>query len=140
LWATQKLLPLKRGGEFAKGLERGREAALRFSRALEDSGKFAPAFEPELDIVVFVPNGGSLEEISAKSRRIFDSTARQGLHLAVAELPVKFWGKWRPAGSESGGTAADELAVTCLRSVLMKPEHLEWIERIMETLETCSRD
>ena len=29
LWATQKLLPLVREGEFARGLERGREAALR---------------------------------------------------------------------------------------------------------------
>src|SRR6266436_4067406 len=28
LWATQKLLPLKKGGEFARGLERGRKAAL----------------------------------------------------------------------------------------------------------------
>src|SRR5205814_32751 len=28
LWATQRLLPLERGGEFALGLARGREAAL----------------------------------------------------------------------------------------------------------------
>src|SRR5438270_10713524 len=28
LWATQRLLPLQRGGEFAQSLERGREAAL----------------------------------------------------------------------------------------------------------------
>src|SRR5207302_10689308 len=27
LWATQKLLPLKKGGEFARGLEKGRKAA-----------------------------------------------------------------------------------------------------------------
>ena len=32
LWTTQKLLPLVRGGEFARGLERGREAALAFYR------------------------------------------------------------------------------------------------------------
>src|SRR6202040_567548 len=39
LWATQRLLPLQKGGEFAQGLERGRDAALQFVRAIESSGK-----------------------------------------------------------------------------------------------------
>src|SRR5437773_6523341 len=65
LWATQRLLPLARAGEFAKGLERGREAALQFFGAVKSGHKFIPAFEPELDILVFVPKGDSLREISA---------------------------------------------------------------------------
>jgi glutamate/tyrosine decarboxylase-like PLP-dependent enzyme len=130
LWATQKLLPLVRGGEFAGGLERGREAALQFFRALESSGEFHAAFEPELDILVFVAKGDSLEEISAQSRRIFAAAARNGLHLAVAELPVKFWFGLKP---ESGRET-----VTCLRSVLMKPEHLEWVGRIVELLNAAA--
>src|SRR6266436_898737 len=73
LWATQKLLPLERDGEFAKGLQRGREAALRFFRAIASSGEFDAAFEPELDILAFVPKGHSIDEISAKSRRIFET-------------------------------------------------------------------
>ncbi len=132
LWATQKLLPLVRDGEFTKGLQRGREAALLFFRAIESSGKFDAAFEPELDILAFVPKGDSIEEISAKSRRIFDTAARKELHLAVAELPVKFWSNLKP---ESG-----QATVTCLRSVLMKPEHLEWVGRIVSILESCSGD
>jgi tyrosine decarboxylase/aspartate 1-decarboxylase len=130
LWATQKLLPLVRDGEFAKGLQRGREAALQFFRAIESSGKFDAAFEPELDILAFVPKGDSIEEISAKSRRIFETAARKGLHLAVAELPVKFWSSLKP---ESG-----RATVTCLRSVLMKPEHLEWVGRIVELLKNAA--
>ncbi len=130
LWATHKLLPLVRGGEFAGGLERGREAALHFFRALESSGEFHAAFEPELDILVFVAKGDSLEEISAQSRRIFAAAARNGLHLAVAELPVKFWSCLKP---ESG-----RATVTCLRSVLMKPEHLEWVGRIVELLNAAA--
>src|SRR5437016_2807803 len=126
LWATQKLLPLVPDGEFAKGLQRGREAALQFFRALENGGKFVAVFEPELDILVFVPEGDSIEEVSAESRRIFDSTARAGLHLAVAELPVKFWPSLKPSSRRT--------TVTCLRSVLMKPEHLEWAGRIVELL------
>jgi len=132
LWATQKLLPLERDGEFAKGLQRGREAALQFFLAIESSGEFDAAFEPELDILAFVPKGDSIEEISAKSRRIFETAARKGLHLAVAELPVKFWSGLKP---ESG-----QATVTCLRSVLMKPEHLEWVGRIVSILESCSGD
>jgi glutamate/tyrosine decarboxylase-like PLP-dependent enzyme len=132
LWATQKLLPLARGGEFAGGLERGREAALQFFRAIENNGKFVAAFQPELDILVFVPKGDSIEQISEKSRRRFEAAARAGLHLAVAELPVKFW----PHLSQQNGRAT----VTCLRSVLMKPEHLEWVGRIVSILESCNGD
>jgi tyrosine decarboxylase / aspartate 1-decarboxylase len=132
LWATQKLFPLKRGGAFATGLERGREAALRLYRALETGWQFIPAFEPELDIMVFIPKSDSLGEISKQSRRIFAAAAQQGLHLALADLPVKFW---------PGLVVEDErMSVTCLRSVLMKPEHLEWVTRIVETLEGCSSD
>jgi tyrosine decarboxylase/aspartate 1-decarboxylase len=130
LWATQKLLPLVRDGEFAGGLERGREAALQFFRAIAASGKFDAAFEPELDILVFVPKGDSIGEISAKSRRIFEAAARRGLHLAVAELQVKFWSSLKP---ESG-----RATVTCLRSVLMKPQHLEWVGRIVELLSAAA--
>lgn len=126
LWATQKLLPMQRGGEFACALENGREAALKFWRAVESEETFYPAFQPELDILCFVPRGDSLQEISAKSRQIFSQAARDGLHLAVAELPVKFWGHLAAAG--------DRATVTSLRSVMMKPEHLDWVEDIARRL------
>ncbi len=132
LWATQKLMPLARDGEFAKGLELGREASLRFFQAIESGGKFDVAFEPELDILVFVAKGESLAEISAKSRRIFERAAKLGLHLAVAELRVKFWPKLRAEGERT--------TVTCLRSVLMKPEHLQWVDRIVGLLEQASEE
>src|SRR5262245_56538178 len=128
LWATQKLLPLERGGEFAKGLEKGRQAALKFWRALEDDGRFAVAFEPELDILCFVPRGDSFSEVSAGSRRIFEMAAKQDLHLAVADLPAKFWSRWVGEGNRD--------TVTCLRSVLMKPEHLEWVEDVVGRLKS----
>ncbi len=128
LWTTQKMFPLVRSGEFARGLEKGREAALKLWRWLEAGEEFAAALEPELDIVCFVPRGESLQQISAKSRKVFDMAAREGLHLAVAELPVKFWGGRLPAGA----------TVTCLRSVLMKPEHLEWVDRIEAILGSCA--
>src|SRR6266403_944403 len=119
LWATQKLLPLTRDGEFANGLQRGREAALQFFRAIESDRLFTAAFEPELDILVFVPRGESIEKVSAKSRDIFEAAAEHNLHLAVAELPIQFW-----EGS-LGAMKRDRDTIACLRSVLMKPEHFD---------------
>jgi tyrosine decarboxylase / aspartate 1-decarboxylase len=128
LWATQKLLPLTPGGEFARGLERGREAALALYHKLDEDGRFVPAFEPELDMLVFAPRARSLSQVSERSRRIFHAAARHDLHLALAELPAMFWKDRGLAPTE------DRATVTCLRSVLMKPEHFEWIEPIWERL------
>jgi tyrosine decarboxylase/aspartate 1-decarboxylase len=128
LWATQKLLPLAKGGEFARSLERSREAALLLFRKIAESEDFLAAFAPELDIVIFAPRAGTATESSNLARLIFAAAARQDLHLALADLPVKFWSKTR------GGMRPDRATVTCLRSVLMKPEHLDWVHRIWERL------
>jgi len=96
LWATQKLLPLVKGGEFARGLEDCRKAALDFYQRLEGDARFVTAFPPELDIVVFAPRAQSVSEASGRSRKIFEAAARRNLHLAVAELPMEFFcsGPW----------------------------------------------
>jgi tyrosine decarboxylase/aspartate 1-decarboxylase len=132
LWATQRLLPLQRGGEFARGLERGREAAIALHRKLLASESFVPGFSPELDIVVFAPRSSSVGEISALSRKIFDETATHGLHLALAELPVTLFEALPAVVKRDGGV------LTSLRSVLMKPEHLDWVDRIWEIVQAAT--
>jgi tyrosine decarboxylase / aspartate 1-decarboxylase len=134
LWATQRLLPLKKEGEFASGLTRCREAALEFHRRLAADSRFVAAFPPELDIVVFAPRAAKASESSELSRRIFDAAARSNLHLAVAELPVSFF------AANTDGMEMDRETLTCLRSVLMKPEHLEWVGRIWELLSAATRE
>jgi tyrosine decarboxylase / aspartate 1-decarboxylase len=134
LWATQKLLPLEKGGEFARGLEDGRKAALDFYSRLEKDTRFVTAFPPELDIVVFAPRATSVSEASAKSRKIFEAAARRNLHLAVAELPVGFFEE------HLRGIKQDRPSLTCLRSVLMKPEHREWVGRIWEILSEATEE
>jgi glutamate/tyrosine decarboxylase-like PLP-dependent enzyme len=128
LWATQKLLPLTKKGEFAQGLERGTKAARILFEKLRADARFVTAFAPELDIVVFAPRAASVSEASRLTRLIFQAAARHQLHLAVAELPVQFWEE------NLGPMKPDRETITCLRSVLMKPEHLDWIERIWESL------
>jgi len=128
LWATQRLLPLTPGGEFASGLAQGRQAALGLYRRLRDDERWITAFEPELDIVIFAPRAASAVQISQLARKMFDQAARHGLHLALAELPAKFFQPSAP------GVSWDRERITCLRSVLMKPEHLDWLERIWAIL------
>jgi glutamate/tyrosine decarboxylase-like PLP-dependent enzyme len=134
LWATQRLLPLKKGGEFARGLESGRKAALALFEKLRADERFVTAFPPELDIVVFIPRAGSAGEASALTRKIFEAAAKRDLHLAVAELPMHFW------KANLGAMKRDRQTVTCLRSVLMKPEHLGWIPRIWELLSAATAE
>ena len=128
LWATQKLLPLAKSGEFARGLEDGRAAALDLHQRLQNDKRFVTAFPPELDIVVFAPRAESVSESSERSRRVFEAAARRNLHLAVAESPVEFF------QANLGAMKRDRNSLTCMRSVLMKPEHKEWIGRIWEIL------
>ncbi|MGB2678761.1 MAG: aminotransferase class I/II-fold pyridoxal phosphate-dependent enzyme [Candidatus Acidiferrum sp.] len=134
LWATQRLLPLRKHGEFANSLERCREAALQFHQRLAQDGRFLTPFLPELDIVVFAPRAASLDEASALTREIFQAAARRNLHLAVAEIPSAFFGgQWE-------GAKQDRFSLTCLRSVLMKPEHLDWLDRIWAILDQATQE
>ncbi len=134
LWATQRLLPLEKGGEFARGLESGRKAALALFEKLRADERFVTAFAPELDIVVFAPKAASVSEASVLSRRIFEEAAKHDLHLAVAELPIQFWEE------NLGAMKRDRKTITCLRSVLMKPEHFDWVERIWDLLSVATEE
>jgi len=131
LWATHELLPPVRGGLFAAGLKAGRAAAIELYRRLERDSRFVTAFPPELDIVVWAVRAASAAEASDAARRIFDEAARLDLHLALAELPVAFF----PPDS----VARDRATITCLRSVLMKPEHEAWLDRIWERLDRAAK-
>ena len=132
LWATQRLLPLIKGGEFASMLHDTRLAALKLYARLQNEPRFVTAFPPELDIVVWAVRAARVSEASAQARLIFNEAARNNLHLALAELPVEFF------DLAADGMEHDHDTITCLRSVLMKPEHLAWVDRIWEILAEAS--
>jgi tyrosine decarboxylase/aspartate 1-decarboxylase len=134
LWATQRLLPLFPGGEFARRLEASRAAALALTEKIRGDTRFLASFAPELDIVVWVPREKKAGAASQLSRRIFEAAARRNLHLALAELPVTFFD---PSGAV---LVRDRDTVTCLRSVLMKPEHADWIDRIWEIVDEVTTE
>jgi tyrosine decarboxylase / aspartate 1-decarboxylase len=128
LWATMRLLPLVRGGEFVRMLDDCREAALHLHQRLTQDARWLVPLAPELDIVVWAPRARSASEISALSQRIFEAAAKNNLHLALIRLPARFF------ASSQQAFEADRDTVLCLRSVLMKPEHRAWLERLWELL------
>ena len=89
LWATQQLLPLVPGGDFAQGLAKGRRAALEFDRRIRASSRFRPlaAGPPELDIVVWALRATELRLSTEAAQKLFDACARRDLHLALVQLP-----------------------------------------------------
>jgi glutamate/tyrosine decarboxylase-like PLP-dependent enzyme len=130
LWATQRLFPLVPDGEFANGLASGRAAALELHARLRKDGRFVTGSVPELDILVWAPRAKQISEASSLSQRIFDEAARRHLHLALVTLPVHL--------IDVQDMQRDRDTIICLRSVLMKPEHREWVGRIWSILDAAS--
>ncbi|MGH8130386.1 MAG: pyridoxal phosphate-dependent decarboxylase family protein [Steroidobacteraceae bacterium] len=124
LWATQRLFPLVHGREFARMLSDCRTAALKLYDDLTMDERFVPAFTPELDIVVWAVKARTVSKSSEAARTLFEESAKRGLHIALAELPVEFFGV--PAHSNK----RDHATLTCLRSVVMKSEQLKWIDKL----------
>lgn len=136
LWATQRLLPNLPGSEFAADLDRSRAAALELHRRLSEDPRFVLPSPPQLDIVcwaISAPNNAtSLAQSSALARAIFDRAAALDLHLALVTLPARFF----PSLAQHPATAT----VTCLRSVLMKPEHYAWLPEIWSRISKATGD
>jgi glutamate/tyrosine decarboxylase-like PLP-dependent enzyme len=134
LWATHRLLPLVPGGEFARDLGKCRQAAVELHQRLASDPRFLTPVEPDLDIFVWAPAGSSASEVSVRSRALFTAAARRNLHLATFDYPTRLFQSRYPQ------LEADRPAVTCLRSCLMKPEHLDWLDEIWRLLSEAMED
>jgi len=86
-----------------------------------------------LDIVFWSAKGATIAESSARAQAIFDEARRRDLYLALADLPDRFF----PAGTWPDSTP-EGAPVTCLRSVLMKPEHRVWLQEIWNRLDAAT--
>ena len=129
LWATMEMFPTETGGEFAEGLTKSRKAALQLYNQLQHDDRYMVTFAPELDIVIFAPKAATTSEVSALSQAIFDETANNDLHMALTNLPKSLLGEWWDDMTWDGDKVA------CLRTCLMKPEHLDWMPQIWDVLD-----
>ena len=82
---------------------------------------------PELDIVVYAVNADDTGAAGARARELFERAAEKGLHLAIMELPTALAMQWLDGIEPTSET------ISCLRSVLMKPEHADWCDSSRRT-------
>ncbi len=156
LWFTLKVLPLdpiakqdgdydvdgevlpstvKTGAVFGQSILRCRRAALQFYKALADSGSYRPLLKPDLDIVTFLPhtNEKSYSAVSSRSEAILKQGMSPGsaypLFLSTLEVPAGQAQRLLP------DYEVDRDHVNVLRSVLMKPEHLDFLPELQLRLD-----
>lgn len=132
LWATQRLLPMERGGEFAQALTASRHAALTLYRHLKTDPRYLTGLEPELDIVVWTQTAADRLTAGARAQTTFDAAAAEHLHLALLRVPDALASAWWPRLAKNAET------VTALRSCLMKPEHEAWLPEILKRLDAAA--
>ncbi|NJP05047.1 MAG: aspartate aminotransferase family protein [Chloroflexaceae bacterium] len=129
LWATQRLLPLVPGGQFAQQLEQSHTAALELSRRLKADRRFLLPFEPDLDIVVWAIQPTRVSRSSEQARQLLQHAAQQHLHLALVDMPLSLFEQ------HLAGVVVDQNHITCIRSCLFKPEHADWIDAIWQRID-----
>ena len=129
LWATQKLLPMNRGGEFSRSLDKSLLAARVLYEFLDNSNNYHVLMEPQLDIVVYAVDAKDAATASEKASNVFDEAAKKNLHLALVNIPSSIVSHYWPE------LEINQESVACLRSCLLKPEHLDWIGKIGEILD-----
>jgi len=128
LWATQQFFPLTASGEFARDLDRCRDAAQKLANWVRGQPSFQLMTEPELDLVVWMVNARTSCESSQLAQRFFDACAAHLIHLALVTLPraqVEHLQKIQDWTSET---------VTCLRACVIKPEHQKWMPAIVGSM------
>ena len=118
-------------GEITLECSRAGAAALDLYQLLHKDARFVTMAAPQLDIVCWAVRGATLEKSGARAREIFAAAAERDVHLALVQLPVRFF-------PELAAQFGDAGMVTCLRSVLMKPEHRAWVPEIWRRLDAAA--
>jgi glutamate/tyrosine decarboxylase-like PLP-dependent enzyme len=113
-----------------------RKAALQFYDKLSRSDRFQPVIRPELDIVTYIPVTGehTCSAVTRASEVLMKlgmdaASSHDKLYLSTLVLGRAEAERWLP------GLECDADHVRVLRSVMMKPGHLDAIPDIMGRLE-----
>jgi glutamate/tyrosine decarboxylase-like PLP-dependent enzyme len=136
LWATLQCLPLESDTGLGSVLAKTRQAAIEWARLIESCDRLRLVAEPELDIVTFyaLPEGPGrprASQISKLTRQLFERTMNDPddpLYLATLSVTDSQLARRDPS------IIWDRPSVSVLRSVVMKPEHLEAIPGIHATV------
>jgi glutamate/tyrosine decarboxylase-like PLP-dependent enzyme len=132
LWATLKCFPLEAETGLGAILRKTRAAAIRWAKLIEESEQLRLVLPPQLDIVNFyaVTNGLTVSAISQLTHKVFEelmNDAEHPIYLAKFNAKPNLF-----AGHQD--LVWDAPAATVFRSVLMKPEHLEYVPTLHERI------
>ncbi len=128
LWATHRLLPPMPDGEFSRMLDDCLETASRVYSGMENHADFVAIQEPALDILLYSALAATVEEAGHLNQKIFEAGERQGLHLALIEIPGERLAK-------TLGVDVYPERVRVLRSVFMKAEQRDQTDAFLDALE-----
>jgi glutamate/tyrosine decarboxylase-like PLP-dependent enzyme len=138
LWLTLQCFPLTAEAGFGPILQKTRAAALYLAGQLQAEGNYRLYLPPELDIVIYFPQGASTREISERTDAVFQAAmakeSPQPLYLAKLRVDAAQFHRLHP---EIEINTED---VTLLRSCMMKPEHLTWASEITASLNLHARE
>ncbi len=136
LWATLQCFPLKAETGLGAILRKTRAAALRWAKLIKESDELRLVLPPQLDIVNFYAATAShkVSETSQITHRVFEALMHDAEHpIYLAKFNAK---PGLLAGHKD--LVWDEAMLTVFRSVLMRPEHLDYVptlhERVLTTL------
>ena len=137
LWATLQCLPLAEDRGLGLILGRCRQAALRWSDLIRAHPRMELVVEPELDILNFYAlptyrDTVKASEISALTTRVFSATMEDPVEpIYLAMLTVER----RLLEGRAANIEWDTDSLSVLRSVVMKPEHADWIPTLHAAME-----
>lgn len=136
LWATLQCFPLEAESGLGAVLQKTRLAALRWAKLIEESDKLQLVLPPQLDIVNFYAATAShkVSETSQITHRVFEALMHDTEHpIYLAKFNAK-----PGLLAKRQNLVWDEPMLTVFRSVLMRPEHLEYVptlhKRVLATI------
>ncbi|WP_330292873.1 pyridoxal phosphate-dependent decarboxylase family protein [Streptomyces sp. NBC_00576] len=136
LWLTFQLLPPTPTG-LGRVLAAGRRAALRWADLIDESGVLELYQRPELDIVSYFPTvePATLTAVDAASARVLADgmTHPDPVFLSTLRADSEAFTARHP------GITADADGARILRSVLMKPESEQHVERLHDRVEQLAQ-
>lgn len=134
LWATLQCFALKENEGFGPIMAQCRKAALNGYSLMLENKKLRPYKKPELDILTYFPfnqSTKSTSQISKLSKKVFDAGMKeQSFYLSLYKVSSSEFLRLHPEYK------ADSEMVTILRSVFMKPEQADFVEKLINRIES----
>jgi glutamate/tyrosine decarboxylase-like PLP-dependent enzyme len=129
LWMTMRALDL------APILAAGVRAAREWATLISDSELLRLHLQPELDIVTFFPRAASASAVDAATAAVFADgmAAEDPVFLTTLRVEGLAFARLHP------DLGTGDHSVRVLRSVLMKPEHEQWVSWLHEQVSAAAQ-